>query len=326
MHMFRILFNSNLTLAGKSLDDIIDEYPKLHEFYSCLNRHLKAGESEWQEEIVLLNHNGRQVLRVIGGLLSPEQGREGEHVIMFDDVTDFVQAQRNAAWGEMARRLAHEIKNPLTPIQHSAERVRHKCLHEVEGKAAEVLDKATHTIIGQVDAMKDMVNAFTQYARSPDLRFETLSLNSLIQEILEMYKGEPTATRVDLNLDQSDARIYADSGRIRQLLHNLVRNAFDALSDTDDGHITLETIHEPEHNRLLLIIEDNGPGFNEAIIDNVFEPYVTTKQHGTGLGLAIVRKIVEEHHAIINVQNLANAGARVTIGFNCMDTADSVAE
>lgn len=322
----RILFNSNLSLAGKSLDEIIDEYPKLHEFYSCLNRHLKEGESEWQEQIVQLNHNGRQVLMVNGGLLAPEQGREGEHVVMFDDVTDFVQAQRNAAWGEMARRLAHEIKNPLTPIQLSAERVRHKCLHEVDGKAAEVLDKATHTIIGQVEAMKDMVNAFTQYARSPELRFEALSLNHLLQEILEMYKGESTATRVELNLEKRDASIYADTGRIRQLLHNLVRNAFDALSDTEDGRLTVETIHEQEHNQLLLIIEDNGPGFDETIIDNIFEPYVTTKQHGTGLGLAIVRKIVEEHHAIINVQNLENGGARVTISFNCVDTLDQIAE
>ena len=320
----RILFNSDLSLAGKSLGEITDEFPKLHEFYSCLNRHLKEGESEWQEQIIQLNHNGRQVLMVNGGLLAPEQGREGEHVVMFDDVTDFVQAQRNAAWGEMARRLAHEIKNPLTPIQLSAERVRHKCLHEVDGKAAEVLDKATHTIIGQVEAMKDMVNAFTQYARSPELRFEALSLNHLLQEILEMYKGESTATRVELNLEKRDASIYADTGRIRQLLHNLIRNAFDALSDTEDGRLTVETIHEQEHNQLLLIIEDNGPGFDEAIIDNVFEPYVTTKQHGTGLGLAIVRKIVEEHHAVINVQNLANGGARVTISFNCVDTMDQI--
>ena len=171
-----------------------------------------------------------------------------------------------------------------------------------------------------------MVNAFTQYARSPELRFETLSLNNLVQEILEMYKGEATATRVELNLEKSDVSIYADTGRIRQLLHNLVRNAFDALSDTEDGRLTVETLHEQEHNQLLLIIEDNGPGFDEAIIDNVFEPYVTTKQHGTGLGLAIVRKIVEEHHAVINVQNLANGGARVTISFNCLDALDPIAE
>jgi nitrogen fixation/metabolism regulation signal transduction histidine kinase len=322
----RILFNSELTLSGRGLSDIVDEYPQLHEFYNCLNRHLREGESEWKEQIILLNHNGRQVLMITGGLLSPEQGREGEHVVMFDDVTDFVQAQRNAAWGEMARRLAHEIKNPLTPIQLSAERVRHKCLHEVDGKAAEVLDKATETIIHQVEAMKDMVNAFTQYARSPELRFESLSLNNLIEEILEMYKGEATAIRVELKPDETNTRIYADSGRIRQLLHNLIRNAFDALQDMEDGCFCVETRHEPQTNQLLLIIEDNGPGFDKTIIDSIFEPYVTTKPHGTGLGLAIVRKIVEEHHATINVQNLANGGARVTISFSCADMPGQLSE
>jgi nitrogen fixation/metabolism regulation signal transduction histidine kinase len=255
-----------------------------------------------------------------GGLLSPEQGREGEHVVMFDDVTDFVQAQRNAAWGEMARRLAHEIKNPLTPIQLSAERVRHKCLHEVEGKAAEVLDKSTHTIIEQVEAMKEMVNAFTQYARSPELRFESLPLNTLIEEVLEMYKGEAAGIKIRLDLDEQNTRIYADSGRIRQLLHNLVRNALDALHEVTDALLRVETRLESDDNLLLLIIEDNGPGFDNGIIDSVFEPYVTTKQHGTGLGLAIVRKIVEEHHAAIHVQNLAKGGARVTISFSCADT------
>ncbi len=322
----RILFNSDLSLSGRDLSDIVDEYSQLHEFYNCLNRHLKEGESEWKEQIILLNHNGRQVLMITGGLLSPEQGREGEHVVMFDDVTDFVQAQRNAAWGEMARRLAHEIKNPLTPIQLSAERVRHKCLHEVDGKAAEVLDKATHTIIDQVEAMKDMVNAFTQYARSPELRFESLSLNNLIEEILEMYKGEATAIRVELKPDATNTRIYADSGRLRQLLHNLFRNAFDALQDVEDGYFCVETRLEPQKNQLLLIIQDNGPGFDETIIDSIFEPYVTTKPHGTGLGLAIVRKIVEEHHAAINVQNLANGGARVTISFSCADMPGQLSE
>lgn len=315
----RILFNADVDLSNKSLDEVIDQHPHLHEFHSCIKRHLNAGEAEWQEQLVLLNHNGRQVLMVKGGLLSPEQGREGEHVVMFDDVTDFVQAQRNAAWGEMARRLAHEIKNPLTPIQLSAERVRHKCLPVVEGKAAEVLDKATHTIIAQVEAMKDMVNAFTQYARSPELKIEALSLNRMVEEILEMYKGELFHPEVKLQLDPGDTHISADVGRIRQLLHNLIRNAFDALRDTKAGHLLVETRFELQNNTLILVIEDNGPGFDESVIDNVFEPYVTTKQHGTGLGLAIVKKIVEEHHGAIAVANLANGGARVTITFSCMD-------
>lgn len=316
----RILLDREVDLIDKNLDHIVDEYPQLHEFCNCLNRHLKAGETEWKEQLVLLNHAGRQVLVVNGGLLSPEQGREGEHVVMFDDVTDFVQAQRNAAWGEMARRLAHEIKNPLTPIQLSAERVRHKCLQEVEGKPREVLDKATHTIIDQVEAMKDMVNAFTQYARSPELKLEALSLNRMIEEILEMYKGEASGTEVTLTLDRQDMHISADAGRIRQLLHNLVRNAYDALQQVENGRLHVVTEYDPQRSLLRLVIEDNGTGFDEKIIDNVFEPYVTTKQNGTGLGLAIVRKIVEEHHGTISVKNQPQGGAQIAISFSCVDT------
>jgi len=317
----RILLNSEADLTNKSLDEIVDRFPNLHEFYNCINRHLNADETQWQEQLVFLNHKGRQVLMVNGGLLSPEQGREGEHVVMFDDVTDFVQAQRDAAWGEMARRLAHEIKNPLTPIQLSAERVRHKCLHDVEGKAAEVLDKATRTIIDQVEAMKDMVNAFTQYARSPELKIEALSLNRMIEEILEMYKGESQRPATELRLDSGDTYISADAGRIRQLLHNLIRNALDALDGVEDPRLLIETRLDPLNNMLVLTIEDNGPGFDKSVINNVFEPYVTTKQQGTGLGLAIVKKIVEEHHGSITVTNLVKGGAKVMINFSCMDVA-----
>jgi nitrogen fixation/metabolism regulation signal transduction histidine kinase len=141
----------------------------------------------------------------------------------------------------------------------------------------------------------------------------------MVEEILEMYKGELSHSAVKLQLDPEDKHISADAGRIRQLLHNLIRNAFDALRDTEAGHLLVETRFELQNNTLILVIEDNGPGFDESVIDNVFEPYVTTKQHGTGLGLAIVKKIVEEHHGAIAVANLANGGARVTITFSCMD-------
>ena len=263
-----------------------------------------------------MNRQGRQVLMINGTILSPEQGHEGEHVVMFDDVSDFVQAQRNAAWGEMARRLAHEIKNPLTPIQLSAERVRHKCLNDIDGKAAEVLDKSTRTIIDQVEAMKDMVNAFTQYARSPELKLEALSLNRMIEEIESMYRVDASGTQVTLTLDQDDTHITADAGRIRQLLHNLIRNAYDAMQGVERPHLSIETRLLPGSNLLQLSVQDNGPGFDEAIIDSVFEPYVTTKQQGTGLGLAIVRKIVDEHHGTINAQNSEQGGARIVITFS----------
>lgn len=314
-----ILFGSDNDLSGDSLDVLVDRYPKLHEFYNCLLRHLKSGETSWQEQIVMLNDRGRQVLMIDGGLLTFDKGRDDEYVVMFDDITDFLQAQRNAAWGEMARRLAHEIKNPLTPIQLSAERVRHKCLHEIDGKAAQVLDKATHTIIDQVEAMKEMVNAFTQYARSPELKLESLSLNKMIREIIDMYKGEATAMKVTLNLQENDPLISADPGRMRQLLHNLIRNALDAMQESAEPELKITTSSDSEIKLLTMQVSDNGPGFDEEIIENVFEPYVTSKQHGTGLGLAIVNKIVEEHNGTISIRNGDECGAIVSVSFTCLE-------
>ena len=322
----RILFGDVLDYNKSRLEEVVDEYPHLAEFYHCLTRHLGDGEADWHEQLVLLKPQGQQVLVINGGLLAAVQGRQSEYVVMFDDVTEFVQAQRNAAWGEMARRLAHEIKNPLTPIQLSAERLRHKCLQTVQGETAEVLDKATRTIIDQVEAMKVMVNDFTQYARKPELKIEALSLNRMLQEILGMYKGESLQAEIDLRLDPEDTHILADAGRIRQLLHNLVRNALDAVQEIKSGHVLVETKLQLHKNALLMVIEDNGAGFDDSVINNVFEPYVTTKQHGTGLGLAIVKKIVEEHNAVITVSNLANGGARVTITFTPVDAGPAAKE
>lgn len=299
----------------QSLYELAERHPYLSGFCDCLKRNLGSGKPQWQEQLTQMNRQGRQVLMVSGTLLSPEQGHEGEHVIMLDDVTEFVQAQRNAAWGEMARRLAHEIKNPLTPIQLSAERIRHKCLKEVDGKSAQMLDSATSIIIDQVEAMQEMVNAFTQYARSPELDLQPLSLNDLVREILEMYQGLPDEPTVELVFDEADPLILADAGRIRQLLHNLVRNAFDAIQGQASGRLKIETLSDDarQGGALRLVFEDNGPGFDPAILNDVFEPYVTTKDRGTGLGLAIVKKIVEEHNGIISVHNLDSGGAQVVV-------------
>ncbi len=315
----RILFNSEHDVSDLSLDEIIDSYPYLQEFYNCLSRNMGSGKHEWQEELTILNQNGRQVLIINGTLLSQELGHEGEHVVMFDDVTEFVQAQRNAAWGEMARRLAHEIKNPLTPIQLSAERVRHKCLGEITGRPAEVLDKSTKTIIDQVEAMKEMVNAFTQYARSSELKMVPLSLNELISEIIDMYKGDRLFPEVRLDLAEDIHTIIADQDRLRQLLHNVVKNSIDAMEATPQPvlRVTTSLSSSADTCRLQITIEDNGPGFDSGIINNIFEPYVTTKDHGTGLGMAIVKKIVEEHNGTISVSNVAEGGARVTIKLPC---------
>ena len=315
----RILFNSEHDMAGQSLDEVIDSYPYLQELYNCLSRNMGSGKHEWQEELTILNQHGRQVLIINGTLLSQEPGHEGEHIVMFDDVTEFVQAQRNAAWEEMARRLAHEIKNPLTPIQLSAERVRHKCLQEISGRPAEVLDRSTRTIIDQVEAMKGMVNAFTQYARNPELKMIPLSPNKLISEIINMYEGDRLFPQVRLELTRDAHTIIADQDRLRQLLHNLIKNSIDAMEQTSQPmlRVTTKLFGDVDICSLQMTVQDNGPGFDRSVINNIFEPYVTTKDHGTGLGMAIVKKIVEEHNGTISVSNVAEGGARITITLPC---------
>ncbi len=315
----RLLSGAECDMTDLSLDEIMHSYPYLREFCNCLGRNMDSGKQEWQEELTILNRNGRQVLIINGTLLSQEPGHEGEHIVMFDDVTEFVQAQRNAAWGEMARRLAHEIKNPLTPIQLSAERVRHKCLAAITGRPAEVLDKSTKTIIDQVEAMKEMVNVFTQYARSPELKMVPISLNQLIGETLDMYKGDRLFPEVRLDLTEDIRMITADQGRLRQLLHNMVKNSVDAMRDTPRPILKFITrlTTSADVCSLQMIIQDNGPGFDSAIINNIFEPYVTTKGHGTGLGMAIVKKIVEEHNGTISASNTIEGGARITITLPC---------
>lgn len=234
---------------------------------------------------------------------------------MFDDVTEFVRAQRNAAWGEMARRLAHEIKNPLTPVRLSAERVRHKCLAGMEDGSREILDRATSTIIDQVEAMKGMVDAFTQYARSPELKMKPLYLGELSEQLIDMYRDENRNIQIHLDRSDSELEVMADRDRLRQLLHNLLRNAIDALHESAGGEISLcvEKIDEESGYSMRFSIEDNGPGFDPDVLNNVFEPYMTTRDHGTGLGLAIVKKIVEEHNGTIQASNRWPSGARIEI-------------
>jgi nitrogen fixation/metabolism regulation signal transduction histidine kinase len=238
------------------------------------------------------------------------------YVIVFDDLTTLLQAQKNAAWSEVARRLAHEIKNPLTPIQLSAERLRHKYLPRLPPADAEGLDNLTRTIIQQVEAMKEMVNAFSDYARSPPMHPKTLDLNSLITDMVEMYhcgKGKPLLqTRLDPHL----LPLEGDADRLRQVLHNLIKNALES-TGTRQNEIVIETcsIKKATRNFIEVRIQDRGTGFPPEIIDKVFEPYVTTKPKGTGLGLAIVKKIVEEHGGIVWAENWPEGGARVYMRF-----------
>lgn len=300
---------------GRRLEETVTPYPQLGPFVDVLVPYLLASGSDWRAEATLFGAAGRQVLMCRGTHLAEVGSLQSGHVIVFDDVTALIQAQRDAAWGEVARRLAHEIKNPLTPIQLSAERLRRKFLGTMKPSDAEVLERATHTIVQQVEAMKAMVNAFTQYAHAPAIHLMALDLNELIREVLELYRGGVPALRIDAHLEPQLPTVQADSGRLRQLLHNLVKNAIEATVRVADPQLSLRTVcRGGAATRCIEIsVDDNGPGFPPGIMARLFEPYVTTKPKGTGLGLAIVKKIVEEHGGVIWVENRVPAGARVTI-------------
>jgi nitrogen fixation/metabolism regulation signal transduction histidine kinase len=215
----------------------------------------------------------------------------------------------------VARRLAHEIKNPLTPIQLSAERMRRKFLGSMNAQDAQILERATHTIVAQVDAMKQMVNAFSEYARAPDMHFTRFDLNQLITEVVDLYRVQDSAAEMKLQLNPSLPLISADRIRIRQILNNLATNSLEALEGRVGAQIVFETqlVDDAQKQGLAIVVTDNGPGFQRDLIGTVFDPYVTSKPKGTGLGLAIVKKIVEEHGGRIEADNQRTGGARVRI-------------
>jgi len=295
-------------MAEGGLNNLSAHHPNLLAWVEAVRVHLD-GHAEWRQEVSFLGSEGRQVLMCRGSPLVHPDGQERGHVIVFDDITRLITAQRDAAWGEVARRLAHEIKNPLTPIQLSAERLRHKLLTKLPEPEARVVDRATHTIVQQVEAMKAMVNDFSNYARSPKLEAEPLRLDKLVAEVMELYRAVPA---VELDLQVGEALIKGDPLRLRQVLHNLVKNALEAVENKPGAHIRVSTrlLEDQERPQLELAVEDNGGGIDAALIENLFEPYVTTKAKGTGLGLAIVKKIIEEHGGIIWAENLEE-GARL---------------
>ena len=245
-----------------------------------------------------------------------------EFLLVFDDVSEMVSAQRAQAWGEVARRLAHEIKNPLTPIQLSAERLEKKLTGKLGEPEQILLTKSVKTIVDQVDAMKRLVNEFRDYARLPAAELKPLDLNALVNDVMQLYAGENAVVPVHTELDPACPEIKADSQQIRQVIHNLLQNAQDAQDGLPPGHqaqVTLKTEYSPTSRRVRLTVRDNGAGFPEHILKRAFEPYVTTKVKGTGLGLAVVRKIADEHGARIDISNRvvdgAVQGAQVSLSF-----------
>src|SRR5210317_122612 len=301
--------------SGDLLVDVASGSPLLEQFVDVARVHLDAGETEWREQIVLRGEVGRRVLTCACTALPGDKDHAAGYVVVFDDITALLQAQRDAAWGEVARRLAHEIKNPLTPIQLSAERMRHKYLHTMPEEEAQILDRATHTIVQQVEAMKEMVNAFSDYARAPDMDISRFDLDKLVHEVVDLYRAQESALRIVLTSDPTMPMIEADMGRIRQILHNLLRNAVEALENSTDGQIDVH-VSAAEIGGVDIVqikVEDNGPGFHAGSESQIFDPYVTTKPKGTGLGLAIVKKLVEEHIGSIRARNRKDGGAMISI-------------
>jgi nitrogen fixation/metabolism regulation signal transduction histidine kinase len=300
---------------GRELDVLAGEHAFLAPFVEAISQHHKSGSQAWQEEIYLFGEQGRQVLMCRGAVLQTLGRNGGGLVVVFDDVTASIQAQRDAAWGEVARRLAHEIKNPLTPIQLSAERLRRRYLADMAPEDAEILDRATLTIVNQVEAMKKMVNAFSDYARAPQISMEPMDLHQLIREVLDLYRSNDLAVELVEQLEADKPLIDGDPGRLRQLLHNLMKNALEASKDSGHARVCVATRSEniAGTKQVVLTVTDNGPGLAPAIMENLFEPYVSTKPKGSGLGLAIVKKIIEEHAGTISAENLASGGAQIVI-------------
>ncbi len=367
-----IILGVNLSAAtGRALPELAPGNERFSQFVAALVVRFAAGREEWREQIDLDGPSGHRALMCActplpasgsplpeGAESEPRAGEADErsgagvdrgYVIVFDDITALLQAQRDAAWGEVARRLAHEIKNPLTPIQLSAERMRRRFLASMAREDAEMLQRSTDTIVQQVETMKQMVNAFSEYARAPDMKVARFDLNGLAAEVADLYRSQDSRIEIRLDLASPPPVIEADRGRVRQILNNLLVNALEALDASQlaaiprggafsapgsvpaaasGGHSWVEIAIRLERSgdgeQAVITVSDNGPGFQRELLARVFDPYVTSKPKGTGLGLAIVKKIVEEHGGHIDADNRPGGGARVRVVLPLEDGIRSV--
>jgi PAS domain S-box-containing protein len=308
------------------------ELPELEEFAKSVEQRFEllatspeAGErDQWQDSFELKRGDGATLTLLVRGATLPG----GSSLMVFDDITEVVSAQRSAAWAEVARRLAHEIKNPLTPIQLSAERLQHRLGHKLEGADQALLQRSVNTIVTQVQAMQTLVNEFRDYARLPAAQMKPLELNTLASEVLALYGQALDNGLLVPRLEPELPRLMGDATQLRQVIHNLVQNALDAVADRPDGRVELVTGaargEAGELRAVRLTVLDNGPGFADKVLKRAFEPYVTTKAKGTGLGLAVVKKIADEHGARLRAANLhlgdepdgPVTGARVSLSFS----------
>ena len=302
---------SELPRLGEAAATLEEAFTELDEDHAAWQRQIQFRRDPQSAPDARPDPGAAQTLLVRGARLpSPQSG----WIVVFDDVSDVVTAQRAVAWSEVARRLAHEIKNPLTPIQLAAERMRLKLADKLPPPEAEMLARGTQTIVSQVGALKLMVDEFRDYARLPAARLAPLDLNALVQEVLHLYGPQEAAGQLRAELAPTLPLVLGDASQLRQVIHNLVKNALEA---TERQAVrSIEVVTEAVRRGkavagVRLVVRDDGPGFPPGSLSRVFEPYVTTKPKGTGLGLAIVRKIVEEHGARIEAGNRTDDGGAV---------------
>jgi nitrogen fixation/metabolism regulation signal transduction histidine kinase len=304
--IFRIQVNYCI---GYTLIELAKNATELAEPLNAIQRLLEQADDIWEQRIAFLGPNGRQELLCRGTPLFAQDGLRVGAVVVFDDVTDLIQAQKNAAWGEVARRLAHEIKNPLTPIQLSAERLQHKLADKLSEGDAAILKRSTATIVQQVEAMKEMVDDFSEYAKPSKKQTVQIDLPRLVQEVLALYVLK-SGVKFKANYESGGGLlIEGDPVSIRQVLHNLIKNALEAIETHGIIEINLHRVKKNDTDFIEIALYDDGPGIKEEQIEKIFEPYVTTKAKGTGLGLAIVKKIIEEHGGAIWVDTRRKLGA-----------------
>ena len=319
---YRILHTPVSRFVGQTLPNLARRNNELSDVLQTIQHLLETAEDIWEQRIVFLGPSGRQELLCRGTPLFQQNGSRMGAVVVFDDVTDLIQAQKNAAWGEVARRLAHEIKNPLTPIQLSAERLQHKLSKELNESSAEFLQRGTRTIVQQVEAMKHMVDDFSEYARPSKKQVEKINLIDLIQEIMSLYQS--VGIIFNSSFTSNHVIVEVDPVSIRQVLHNIIKNAQEATTGQCHIDIKISKVVRNNADYVELGVYDNGSGLRADKIETLFEPYVTTKAKGTGLGLAIVKKIIEEHGGVIWVDTAYNKGAGFVIQLPVFEFGNNV--
>ena len=292
-------------LNQKNIDDLINNFSKLKSFFECISNNINEKTNDWREQIILSKKTGNQILLINGTVLTSSDNSKIKHIVVFDEITALIQGQRDAAWSEVARRLAHEIKNPLTPIQLAAERLRSKYLSSLDTNNVETLDRMTNTIIQQVETMKDMVNDFSDYARPAEFKEEEIEIINLLQEGVDLFSNMNCGNKIEMDIKTNLPKIHGDEKKLRRVLNNVLANAVDANSIGDHNllKISAKTVNIEDNEIIEIRVIDSGPGIDPLVENNLLEPYITTKEKGTGLGLAIVKKIIDEHSGTFWLEN-----------------------